>query len=743
MQDAHIPIAIVGMGGIFPTCPNLDTFWQLLLQQRTTARPLPPTRSGRSLAHFYRAETTALDKIISPYACLLDDTLLANNKLADKFGRDPLITLTLAATQQALDDTRSWPDNIDHRTTNTIIGHVLLPTEHSSKLAEQFYFPEKYQNNPIDPINRNAADLPAIAIHQHFNLQGDRYCIDTACASTLYTLKLAMDDLRNARASTVICGGVLRTDGLYPQMGFSQLLALSPRGRCLPLTANADGLLVGEGAGIFVLKRLDDALAADDRIHGLISAVGLSNDTHGNILAPDSTGQLQAMHSAYQTSDLSPTDVDYIECHATGASRGDAVEINSLQKLFANHRNHQPPVLGTVKGNIGHLLTAAGAAALAKTLLALRHNTIPPNIGADMPMPLLTDTPFVFSDSTTPWPAHKNKPRRAAINGFGFGGINAHVIVEEYRSIVAPKTPQRKSSRGKFPHPRKERIAVVGIATHCGTLTDAKQLYANVLTAKKLHQKHITTIHAPLTRYRLPPTQIQEMLPQQLLMLNVACAAADMVGKIPAATGIYIGLGLDCNTNNFYLRWQQDNIDWPALTYGRTLGALGSVIASRIARVLASHAPAFTISSDASSGIKALELARTALQQNEITTAIVGAVDFATPSISTPAAPTSRGIAMQPVPSSSNHSLPPNKTTIKYSLSSTTHPTKITALSAAPTISPPTSATAATPTACLNLPTPSCLQDRVKPPKSTAKIAQGKHTPSMCNPHHNYGMLSN
>ena len=154
------------------------------------------------------------------------------------------------------------------------------------------------------------------------------------------------------------------------------LIAAQPT--CLPFTNDANGLVVGEGAGIFILKRLNTAIADNDHIHAIIKAVGLSNDTQGNILVPDSSGQLQAMHTAYQTSGLSPSDIDYIECHATGAPRGDAVEINSLQKLFADHNSHHP-ILGAVKGNIGHLLTAAGAVALAKILLALRHNCIPPN----------------------------------------------------------------------------------------------------------------------------------------------------------------------------------------------------------------------------------------------------------------------------------------------------------------------------------------------------------------------------
>ena len=632
-------IAIVGMGGIFPACPNLDAFWQLLQDRRSTACPIPASRSGRPLAHFHHPDASALDKIISPHACLLDDTLI-DSGVADKFGHDPLIALTLAATQQALDDTRSWPDNIDRHTTNIIIGHVLLPTEHSSKLAEQFYFPTKYEHNPIAPCNRFTADLPAIAIRQHFGLHGDRYCLDAACASTLYALKLAMDDLAAARAATVICGGVLRADGLYPQMGFSQLRALSPRGRCLPFTKDADGLLVGEGAGIFVLKRLNTALAEGDHVHGIISAVGLSNDTQGNILAPDGEGQLQAMHAAYHASGLSPAEIDYIECHATGAPRGDAVEINSLTKLFTHHTTSQPCTLGTVKGNIGHLLTAAGAAGLAKILLALRHNCIPPNIGAHNPTAQLADTPFIFSDRAMQWEKEKHKPRRAALSGFGFGGINAHLIVEEYVG-TQPHPPQGDAChltpplKDKPSDPiqaaEREPIAVIGIATHCGTLTNVQQLHAKIFSNKKFnnYQKHIDTICAPITRYRLPPAQIQEMLPQQLLMLNTACAAADMAGEIPAATGIYIGLGLDCNTGHFYVRWQQDNSNWPALTYGRTLGALGSVVASRIARVLACNAPAFTVSSDASSGGKALELACAALRAKEIATAIVGAVDFA------------------------------------------------------------------------------------------------------------------
>lgn len=634
-------IAIVGMGGIFPACRNLEAFWQLLQAQRTTAQPIPSSRSGHHFSHFHH-QSTALDKIISPYACYIEDSLLAAvaSPFQNKFGGDPLVALTLAATQQALDDTVSWPQQFSRERVNVIIGNILLPTEYSSKLTEQFYVTEKQQHSKIDPSNRFASDLPAHAIGEHFALHGDRYCLDAACASTLYALKLAMDDLDNQRADTVICGGVLRTDGLYPQMGFSQLQALSPSGRCLPFTAAADGLLVGEGAGIFVLKRLDSARQAGDRIHGILRAVGLSNDVQGNILAPDSAGQLQALRAAYQQCQLSPHDIDYIECHATGAPRGDQVEITSLAQLYAadERTRRKPCLLGAVKSNIGHLLTAAGAAGLAKILLALQKNTVPPNVGANNPATSLAQHAswFKFNDTPQAWEREDARPRRAALSGFGFGGINSHLIVEEYLEGAASQHRVRFAGKTQATPVDKseEQLAIVASAAHCGTLTDVQQLYQKIFSEQQFptHQKHIASVQAPLTRYRLPPAQLQEMLPQQLLMLNTAFAAASMLDTLSSNTAIYIGLGLDCNTANFYLRWQhgEANIDWPALTYGRTLGALGSIVASRIARFFVCRAPAFTVANGRSSGLKAFELACSALRAGEIDSALVGAVDFAT-----------------------------------------------------------------------------------------------------------------
>ena len=224
-------------------------------------------------------------------------------------------------------------------------------------------------------------------------------------------------------------------DCLYTQMGFSQLRALSPSGRCTPFDARADGLVVGEGAGVFVLKRLDDAVRDGDQIHAVIAGVGLSNDVGGGLLAPNSEGQLRAMTAAYRDAGWEPRDVDLIECHATGTPVGDAVEFASLKSLWGGTgwRAGQC-VLGSVKATVGHLLTAAGAAGLTKVLAALREGVFPPTANFVKPAGgiALEGSPFRVVTRPEPWPRRQMaRPRRAAVSAFGFGGINAHLLLEQ------------------------------------------------------------------------------------------------------------------------------------------------------------------------------------------------------------------------------------------------------------------------------------------------------------------------
>lgn len=160
--------------------------------------------------------------------------------------------------------------------------------------------------------------LPAGLVARALGLGGGSYTLDAACASSLYSMKLACDELRSGRADAMLAGGVSRPDSLYTQMGFTALSALSPSGRCSPFDAAGDGLVVGEGAGVVLLKRLSDAERQGDHIYGLICGIGLSNDIGGSLLAPDTEGQLRAMHAAYQEAGWRPDQVQLIECHGTG-----------------------------------------------------------------------------------------------------------------------------------------------------------------------------------------------------------------------------------------------------------------------------------------------------------------------------------------------------------------------------------------------------------------------------------------
>src|SRR5262249_33329520 len=159
------------------------------------------------------------------------------------------------------------------------------------------------------PLNRYSAGYPSALIAQGLDLGGIAYTLDAACASSLYALKFACDELQSHRADAMLAGGLSRPDCQYTQMGFAQLKALSEQGQCAPLSAEADGLVVGEGAGVFVLKRVSDAMAAGDSIYGIIAGIGVSNDRGANLLAPHSEGQLRAMRMAYEQAGWRPGDV--------------------------------------------------------------------------------------------------------------------------------------------------------------------------------------------------------------------------------------------------------------------------------------------------------------------------------------------------------------------------------------------------------------------------------------------------
>lgn len=690
-------VAIVGIGGVFPGSSGLDDFWDIILNTKDTATDVGVDRWNIIPNEIYSKQKSS-DKIISKRACLIQNfnfdhkDLNVDPKLLSSL--DPAYQILLHAGRDAWSSINTAPLNKER--VGIIIGNIVLPTYSSSLFSDEILqnifesqiLKETKNNIKTEALNRYVAGLPAELLAKCLGLDGGAYTLDAACASSLYSLKYASDELLSGRCDAMLAGGLSRPDCLYTQMGFSQLNAISKSGRCSPFDEKADGLVVGEGCGVFVLKRLSDAIEHDDYIYATIEGIGLSNDIEGNIMSPNNDGQLRAMQQAYSKAAWLPNDVQHIECHGTGTLVGDEVEFSSLNKLWQGSDRQSKCIIGSVKSNVGHLLTAAGSAALMKTLLAIKHRVLPPTANFKNPSKNidLKNSCFRVLSEAENWEVKNNGIRRAAISGFGFGGINAHVLLQEYskdkhkasavnfsRALV-----NSSSQKEQVIYNSDEQVAIVGVATQLGSWVNQDEFDRAVLSDHDNFEKYLAyevgtnnnsvrrhlveNIKIALGRYNIPPNELKEMLPQQLLMLETAANAMDDAGlsnlskEQSLRTGVFIGVELDLNTTNFHFRWMQkkyapkwlkklgvnltdDELEkWveqlrtssgPALNANRTMGSLGGIVASRIARAFHIGGPAFTLSSEETSGLCGLISGVNALRQGELDQVIVGAVDFA------------------------------------------------------------------------------------------------------------------
>ena len=289
-------------------------------------------------------------------------------------------------------------------------------------------------------------------IANRLNLNGPAYTIDAACASSLIAAEHGMRYLRSGSCDAVLAGGVqVSTVGLVSLI-FCHLQALSRTGHIAPLSANATGTLLGSGCGMLVLKRRSDAERDGNRIYCVMKSVGVASDGRAaGLLAPVKEGQQLAIDRAYEQAHISPLSVELIEAHATGIPLGDTIEIQSLNGSFGLREGTKPTVaLGSVKSSIGHLIPAAGSASLIKTALALYHRVLPPTLHGDEPSSALPSeqSRFYLSTEPRPWIHGGETPRRAGVDAFGFGGINAHALLEEYAEV---DTTSRLSLEREWP----------------------------------------------------------------------------------------------------------------------------------------------------------------------------------------------------------------------------------------------------------------------------------------------------
>jgi acyl transferase domain-containing protein len=301
--------------------------------------------------------------------------------------------------------------------------------------------------DPLEVLTGNSGDSLATRISYKLNLKGPSFTVQSACSTSLLAVHLAGASLLNGECDLALAGAVSVKVNLLAGYLFRDGGVLSPAGRCRAFDAAADGMLFGHGGGVVVLKRLADAVADGDTVRAVIRGSAVNNDGKLKVgySAPSVEGQAEVLTEAWSAAGVDPATLSYIEAHGTGTRMGDSIEVQALTRAFRAHTSRRSfCAVGSVKTNIGHLDVAAGIAGLIKTVLALEHLQIPPTLHLICPNPEIdfAGSPVRPVTELTGWLAEGDAPRRAGVSAFGFGGTNAHLVVEEAPAAAAsPSRP--------------------------------------------------------------------------------------------------------------------------------------------------------------------------------------------------------------------------------------------------------------------------------------------------------------
>jgi polyketide-type polyunsaturated fatty acid synthase PfaA len=456
-------IAIVGMGALFPGALNPADFWRNLLSARQLIRDVP---EGYWLPEdFYDANPRVPDKVYVKRGAFLDPVDFDPMK----YGVPPkLLTttdtcqlLSLMVADQVLRDTFGGKfDHVSRDRVGCVLG-VCSGLELVGEMAGRLQRPAfvkilREHGLPEDEVQAISSDIANLGpewnestfpgllnnvvtgrITNHFDLGGPNFTTDAACASSFASVAMASHMLRQGDADLVIAGGADTTNDPFTFMCFSKTPALSMSSTCRPFSESSDGTMLGEGIGMLMLKRLEDAERDGDRIYAVIRGIGSSSDGRAkSIYAPRWEGQVKALRRCYEEAGYGPDTVTLTEAHGTGTKAGDLAEFKALSDVFAasGREDKQWSALGSIKSQMGHTKAAAGAAGLMKTALALHDKVLPPTFGIDKPATKLEieKTPFYLNTTARPWIRESEHPRRAAVSSFGFGGTNFHLTLEEY-----------------------------------------------------------------------------------------------------------------------------------------------------------------------------------------------------------------------------------------------------------------------------------------------------------------------
>ncbi|AZA84416.1 erythronolide synthase [Chryseobacterium lactis] len=444
-KEKPLDIAIVGMECIFPGAKNLEEYWRNIILGKDSVTEVPDERWNKEL--YYHPDSDASDVSHSKWGGFIPkidfDPLAFGIPPQSLAAIEPTQLLTLLVAKRAMEDAGYGEKHINRDNISVIIG-----AEGGNDLANSYSFrgyykqvfgelheevKEAFPHTTEDSFPGILANVIAGRITNRLDLGGRNFTVDAACASSLAALDLACQELVLGKSDMVLAGGADLHNGINDYLMFSSTHALSRKGRCATFDSEADGIALGEGIAILVLKRYEDAVNDGDRIYSVIKGVGGSSDGKAlGLTAPRKIGQVRALERAYTQAGISPATVGLVEAHGTGTVVGDKTELSALTNLFSRSgalpgQTH----LGSVKTQIGHTKCAAGLAGLIKASLAVYHGVKPPTLHLQKPNAYYTaeTSPFAFYAESGLW---GEKNRYAGISAFGFGGTNFHTVIANH-----------------------------------------------------------------------------------------------------------------------------------------------------------------------------------------------------------------------------------------------------------------------------------------------------------------------
>lgn len=429
--------AIVGYAARFPGASDADEFWQLLRDGRDAISEVPQDRWDAD--EFFDPDPDAPGKVVTRRAGFVDDVTGFDAPFFGMSARevrsmDPQHRILLETAWRAVEHSGTAPTALANTNTGVFVG--MSTHDYLGMASDELTYAEIEAYMAIGTSSAAAAGR----ISYRLGLQGPAVAVDTACSSSLVAIHQACQALRLGECDLALAGGanVLLTPATM--ITFSQAHMLAPDGRCKTFDAAADGYVRGEGCGVIVVKRLEDAIRDGDRIRAVIRGSAINQDgASGGLTVPNGIAQQRVIADALQRAGIAPGDVGYLEAHGTGTSLGDPIEAQAAGAVLGTGREASRPLLiGSVKTNIGHLEAAAGIAGVIKVILSLEHGLLPQHLHFRNPSPHIPwdRLPVQVVEKATAW-ERNGRPRIAGVSSFGFAGTNAHVILEEAPEEVA------------------------------------------------------------------------------------------------------------------------------------------------------------------------------------------------------------------------------------------------------------------------------------------------------------------